>query len=134
MTKHAYEAVYTRPKAILSASCGIEPKRIVAYKPLLDQAIDLAESKPEKCLILQRPQLEADMVPGRDLDWHQAIAQAETVECVAVAATDPLYIIYTSGTTGVPTGVVPKTRSGTVLRSTMKSIAGRQEWRMPATI
>lgn len=95
-----------RPKAILSASCGIEPKRIVAYKPLLDQAIDLAESKPEKCLILQRPQLEADMVPGRDLDWHQAIAQAEAVECVTVAATDPLYILYTSGTTGVPKGVV----------------------------
>ncbi len=99
-----------RPKLIISASCGLEPGRVVAYKPLLDNAIDMSRHKPDVCLILQREQLICEMKPGRDVDYADAVARERAaganVDCVPVLATDPLYIIYTSGTTGQPKGIV----------------------------
>lgn len=95
-----------KPSLIISASCGIEPSGLVAYKPLLDKAIELCEHKPKHAIVLQRQQLLADMVPGRDLDWSEVEQSGQAIACTPVASTDPLYIIYTSGTTGQPKGVV----------------------------
>lgn len=94
------------PKVMISASCGIEPSRVVAYKPLLDEAIKLAGHKPSNVIVFQREQSIASMEAGRDLDWTDLMARATPVDCVPVASNDPLYILYTSGSTGRPKGVV----------------------------
>jgi propionyl-CoA synthetase len=116
-----------KPRVVLSASCGLVPGHTVPYKPLLDHALQLAHAEHTPCLILQRPQLRAELIAGRDSDWDETVSVAQPAPCVPMAATDPLYVIYTSGTTGVPKGVVRDHGGHAVaLRWSMDAVYGMQ--------
>ena len=114
-----------KPKVVVSASGAVEVSRLIEYKPMLNKAIELATHKPKKCVILLRPQVKAELIPGRDLDWEELMKNASPADCVPVKATDPLYILYTSGTTGKPKGVVRDNGGHAVaLRWSMEYIYG----------
>jgi len=114
-----------KPQLIVSASCGIEPTRLIEYKPLLDEAIDIAKHKPARCILFQRPQTTATLIPGRDVDWVEAMQSAADHDCVIVGANDPLYLLYTSCTTGQPKGIVRDNGGHAVaLHWSMKNIYG----------